>query len=288
MIEAGLGGRYDATNVIPSRVQVLTSVGLEHTRWLGPDDRRHRAREARRRAAGRDARARRRPASRRARGWRRARRRRARRARSCTPAPTRASQVGALGRLPAAQLRARARPPPRRTSASSTRDAVAAAAAEVRVPGRLQIVGERAADAARRRPQPRRDRGAGRVAAGDRRRARPRRRGRLDPRRQGRRRDAGGAAARACDALVFTSSQNPRALAAADARSRSPASSTDRPSEVVRDPRAALARARELAGPDGRRARDRLDLPRSPTCCARRAADAPRCCERRRRSARAS
>jgi dihydrofolate synthase/folylpolyglutamate synthase len=36
VIEAGLGGRYDATNVIPSEVQVLTSVGLEHTRWLGP------------------------------------------------------------------------------------------------------------------------------------------------------------------------------------------------------------------------------------------------------------
>jgi dihydrofolate synthase/folylpolyglutamate synthase len=36
VIEAGLGGRYDATNVIPSRVQVLTTVGLEHTRWLGP------------------------------------------------------------------------------------------------------------------------------------------------------------------------------------------------------------------------------------------------------------
>ncbi|MFL5824052.1 MAG: bifunctional folylpolyglutamate synthase/dihydrofolate synthase [Solirubrobacteraceae bacterium] len=36
VIEAGLGGRYDATNVIPSGVQVLTSVGLEHTRWLGP------------------------------------------------------------------------------------------------------------------------------------------------------------------------------------------------------------------------------------------------------------
>ena len=35
-IEAGLGGRYDATNVIPSSVTVLTSVGLEHTRWLGP------------------------------------------------------------------------------------------------------------------------------------------------------------------------------------------------------------------------------------------------------------
>ncbi|HEV7773823.1 MAG TPA: cyanophycin synthetase [Conexibacter sp.] len=36
VIEAGLGGRWDATNVLPSRVQVLTTVGLEHTRWLGP------------------------------------------------------------------------------------------------------------------------------------------------------------------------------------------------------------------------------------------------------------
>jgi len=36
VVEAGLGGRYDATNVLPSRVTVLTNVGLEHTRWLGP------------------------------------------------------------------------------------------------------------------------------------------------------------------------------------------------------------------------------------------------------------
>jgi dihydrofolate synthase / folylpolyglutamate synthase len=36
VVEAGLGGRFDATNVIPSKVQVLTSVSLEHTRWLGP------------------------------------------------------------------------------------------------------------------------------------------------------------------------------------------------------------------------------------------------------------
>jgi dihydrofolate synthase/folylpolyglutamate synthase len=35
-IEAGLGGRYDATSVIASAVQVLTNVSLEHTRWLGP------------------------------------------------------------------------------------------------------------------------------------------------------------------------------------------------------------------------------------------------------------
>ncbi|MGH2904418.1 MAG: bifunctional folylpolyglutamate synthase/dihydrofolate synthase [Solirubrobacteraceae bacterium] len=36
VVEAGLGGRYDATSVIDSRVTVLTNVSLEHTRWLGP------------------------------------------------------------------------------------------------------------------------------------------------------------------------------------------------------------------------------------------------------------
>jgi len=36
VIEAGLGGRWDATNVLGARVVVLTNVGLEHTRWLGP------------------------------------------------------------------------------------------------------------------------------------------------------------------------------------------------------------------------------------------------------------
>ena len=35
VIEAGLGGRLDATNVLPSRVTALSSVGLEHTEWLG-------------------------------------------------------------------------------------------------------------------------------------------------------------------------------------------------------------------------------------------------------------
>jgi dihydrofolate synthase / folylpolyglutamate synthase len=39
VIEAGLGGRYDATSVIRSDVQVLTNVSLEHTRWLGPTER---------------------------------------------------------------------------------------------------------------------------------------------------------------------------------------------------------------------------------------------------------
>jgi dihydrofolate synthase/folylpolyglutamate synthase len=36
VVEAGLGGRYDATSVIEPHVTVLTNVGLEHTRWLGP------------------------------------------------------------------------------------------------------------------------------------------------------------------------------------------------------------------------------------------------------------
>ncbi len=36
VVEAGLGGRYDATSVIQADVAVLTGVGLEHTRWLGP------------------------------------------------------------------------------------------------------------------------------------------------------------------------------------------------------------------------------------------------------------
>ncbi|HEY8793210.1 MAG TPA: Mur ligase family protein [Gaiellaceae bacterium] len=35
VVEAGLGGRHDATNVLRSPVQVLTNVGLEHTEVLG-------------------------------------------------------------------------------------------------------------------------------------------------------------------------------------------------------------------------------------------------------------
>jgi dihydrofolate synthase/folylpolyglutamate synthase len=36
VVEAGLGGRHDATNVLVSPVQVLTNVALEHTHVLGP------------------------------------------------------------------------------------------------------------------------------------------------------------------------------------------------------------------------------------------------------------
>lgn len=35
LIEVGLGGRLDATNILPHDVSVVTSLGLDHTDWLG-------------------------------------------------------------------------------------------------------------------------------------------------------------------------------------------------------------------------------------------------------------
>jgi dihydrofolate synthase/folylpolyglutamate synthase len=37
VLEAGMGGSWDATNVAPGHVCVLTPVGLDHTEYLGPD-----------------------------------------------------------------------------------------------------------------------------------------------------------------------------------------------------------------------------------------------------------
>jgi dihydrofolate synthase/folylpolyglutamate synthase len=37
LIEVGMGGRLDATNVVTPLVSVITCIGLEHTRYLGPD-----------------------------------------------------------------------------------------------------------------------------------------------------------------------------------------------------------------------------------------------------------
>ena len=74
-----------------------------------------------------------------------------------------------------------------------------------------------------------------------------------------------------CDALVFTSSQNPRALPPPTLQSLS-RQLHGPPSEIVRDPRAALTRARELAGPGGVVHRDRVDLPRRRPARARRRA----------------
>lgn len=35
VVEAGLGGRYDATHILRSKLQALTNISLEHTQWLG-------------------------------------------------------------------------------------------------------------------------------------------------------------------------------------------------------------------------------------------------------------
>jgi dihydrofolate synthase/folylpolyglutamate synthase len=36
IVEVGLGGRLDATNLLDADVAVITSIGLDHTDWLGP------------------------------------------------------------------------------------------------------------------------------------------------------------------------------------------------------------------------------------------------------------
>ena len=152
MIEAGLGGRYDATNVIPSKVQVLTTVGLEHTRWLGPTIDGHRRREARGRPRPRDARDR--AARARGRGG---------------------GSRGRGGASRSSRTRSRSRGAARcgpRGDFQRWNFAVAAAAAEAflgrarsrskrrrprsRVPGRLEQIADSPLDAHRRRAQPRR------------------------------------------------------------------------------------------------------------------------------------
>lgn len=37
ILEVGLGGRLDATNIVDTDVAVITSIALDHTDWLGPD-----------------------------------------------------------------------------------------------------------------------------------------------------------------------------------------------------------------------------------------------------------
>lgn len=37
ILETGLGGRLDATNIVASDVAVIASIGLDHQEWLGPD-----------------------------------------------------------------------------------------------------------------------------------------------------------------------------------------------------------------------------------------------------------
>ena len=249
VIEAGLGGRFDATNVIPSTVQVLTSVGLEHTRWLGPTIR-HIAAEkldvvqpgatlvlgagldpdavavAERVAAERDA--------------------------TIVAAGTDPGvQVGAPGAYQRRNF-ALARAAAQAYLGELDAAAVATAAAEVRIPGRLQQIavapltlldGAHNPDGMRALAESLPELAAGRrptVAVVS----------ILDDK------DAAGmlsALNADIDALVFTRTRNPRALSPATllSLSRQVHGVGGPPSEIVADPRRALARARELAGPDG-------------------------------------
>ena len=277
VIEAGLGGRYDATNVIPSRVQVLTSVGLEHTRWLGPTIKDiagekldvvkpsgtlvlghhlHPDAEAVAHAVARDRGAR------------------------LLHAP--ADPGVPLGAPGAFQRRnfALARCAAEAYQGVLEPSAVAAAAAEVRIPGRLEVVGHRpltVLDGAHNTEgmealveslpellgaqQGGLDRPAGQRGGLD----RPAGQQRGLDRPAGQRnsvvavlsiladKDAAGMLAAllpSCQAVVLTSSHNPRALPPATLQSLT--QQLGGPTgEIVPDPRAALARAQAIAGSEG-------------------------------------
>ena len=249
VVEAGLGGRYDATNVIPSAVQVLTSVGLEHTRWLGPtiaDIAAEKLDVVQPRGtlvlgAGLD------PAAV-AVAESVARERGARIVVAGTEPGVAVGAPGAYQRRNFALAGAAARAYLGELDAG----AVAAAAAAVRVPGRLQEIaadpltlvdGAHNPDGMRALAEslPELTAGHDHVIAVL---------SILDDK------DAAGmlaallAGGQRIDALVLTSSQNPRALPPATLQSLSrqlhgPAG------EIVSDPRRALARARELAGSGG-------------------------------------
>jgi dihydrofolate synthase/folylpolyglutamate synthase len=234
--------------VIPSKVQVVTSIGLEHTRWLGPtladiaseklDVVRDHATVvlgplpaeaeavAERVAAERHARVVRAPLDR-------------------GPVPSRA--LGSFQRQNFAVARAAAEA----FLGSLDERAVAAAAAEVVVRGRLELVssdgdGPLVFHDGAHNP-------AGAVALAE---ALP---GVIGGRRlvavMGVLDDKDAASMLSAilplaDAAVFTRTSNPRSLPAATLQALA-AQVGGPPSECVADPRAAVERARELAGPDG-------------------------------------
>jgi dihydrofolate synthase / folylpolyglutamate synthase len=244
VIEAGLGGRYDATNVIPSRVQVLTNVGLEHTRWLGPtvtDIAGEKLAVVRDHAVlvtgelDREAEAV---------AERVVAERHARRVRAPAAVDYPLAAHGAFQRVNFALARAAAEA----FLGELDEDAVRRAAAEVQVPGRMQTLSERpltvvdgahnpsgARAVAEALPEVFGDRSVVGVVAV------------LDDK------DAAGMLGSLLPRfshVVFTRSSNPRALSPGTLESLA-SKLGGPPSETVGDPRAALERARELAGPDG-------------------------------------
>ena len=246
VIEAGLGGRYDATNVIPSKVQVLTGVSLEHTRWLGPtlaDIAQEKLAVVPERgtlvlgelAPESQAVADRVAAE--------------RHARVIHPGADGEPPLRAAGAFQRRNFALAAAAAEAFLGRPLDRHAVAGAAAETIIPGRLEVVAGRPLTVLDGAHNP-----SGARALADsldavlgERRPRVAVIGVLDDK------DAAGmleALLPEVDRVVFTRSRNPRSL--------SPATLTTLeeklggpPAETVADPRAALARARELAGPGG-------------------------------------
>jgi dihydrofolate synthase/folylpolyglutamate synthase len=245
VIEAGLGGRWDATNVIPSRVQVVTSVGLEHTRWLGPTladiaaEKLDVVRDHATLVAGAlppeaEAVVERVVAE--------------RHARLVRAEPGGLAPARALGRFQRQNF-ALARAAAGAFLGSLDERAVAAAAAEVQVPGRLELVssdGPLVFHDGAHNP-------AGAAALAD----------ALPEVVEGRRlvavigvlddKDAASmlsAILPLADAAVFTRTSNPRSLPPATLEALA-VQVGGPPAECVADPRAAVERARELAGPEG-------------------------------------
>jgi dihydrofolate synthase/folylpolyglutamate synthase len=248
VIEAGLGGRFDATNVIPSSVQALTSVGLEHTRWLGPTvtdiagEKLAVVRDHATLVVGElDA--------------------DAEEVATATAAARHADLVHAPADVPAGvELRAPVSFQRRNfalAAAAATAflgrepdaEALRAAAAETRIPGRLDVVGERPLTVYDGAHNPS---GAAALAAsldgllGD-------RRPRVAVVSVLEDKDAAGmleALLPGFDRVVFTRCANPRALSPATLESLA-AKLGCPPSETVSDPHLALERGASLAGPDG-------------------------------------
>jgi dihydrofolate synthase / folylpolyglutamate synthase len=245
-IEAGLGGRYDATNVIPSKVQVLTSVGLEHTRWLGPTitdistEKLAVVRDGATLVLGHDLHPDALAVAEHA-----AAEHGARIVHAAADPGVAVGAPGAFQRRNFALARAAAEA----YLGGLDQGAVAAVAADVRIPGRLQVIAEEPLVVLDGAHNP-----EGIAALAE-----------SLPEVVGARaplvavvsvlddKDAAAMLAAllpACDALIFTSSQNPRALPPPTLQSLA-GQLGGPPAEVVSAPRAAVARARELAGGDG-------------------------------------
>jgi dihydrofolate synthase/folylpolyglutamate synthase len=247
VIEAGLGGRFDATNVIPSRVQALTSVGLEHTRWLGPtvadiaEEKLAVVRDHGTLVVGPLE-----PAAE-AVAERIARERSARLVRAADDLGVPLRAPGGFQRRNFAMAVAAAEAFLEEGALSA--DAVVAAGAETTIPGRVEVVAQQPLTVYDGAHNPAGARALGESlddVLGDR---RPRVAviGVLEDK------DAAAMLAELLprvDRAVYTRSQNPRSLSPGTLGSLAEKLGGP-PSEAVADPRAAVARARELAGPGG-------------------------------------